>query len=579
MRYLIKYFKPYLFLFVILLFLVWGQSQINLILPDYTSKIVNEGIVSKNIATIWSVGVKMLLITVLGGVLTIIVGFLAAKISTGYARRLREAVFVKIEGFSLNEFNAFSSSSLVTRSTNDIQQIQNVISMIMRMSLLAPFMGIGAIIKANQLASNMSLIVLVSICFLSVMIVTLFLVAIPKFTVIQKLVDRLSLQIREMLTGVRVIRAYNKDAVQHKKFNQTNIESTDLNIFINRIMSLMQPVMTLIMGLASVAVVWLGSYMVDAGNLQIGNILALIQYVSQAIMSFLMLSIIFIMVPRAAVSGKRISEILAVSPKINDPVKPQCLPENVQGVIEFKNVGFSYEGSEQPVLTNISFLAKPGQTTAIIGGTGSGKSTLLNLIPRLYDVTVGSITLDGIDIRTISQQELHRYIGYIPQKALLFSGTIKSNIIYGRPNATKDEISRAVETAQASEFIYDSAKGLDSDISQGGDNVSGGQKQRLAIARALVKQSPVFLFDDSFSALDFKTDAALRNALRQELNKSTIIIVGQRISTIMNADNIIVLDNGMIVGQGKHESLLVSCSVYREIAESQLSAAELKDKK
>jgi ATP-binding cassette subfamily B protein len=535
--------------------------------------------VLKDINAIWSIGMKMLLITTLSGVFTIIIGFLAAKISTGYAKSLRQAVFTKIEGFSLNEFNAFSSSSLITRSTNDIQQIQNVASMLMRMSLLAPFVGVGAILKASQLASSMSWIVFASICILSAMIAILFLIAIPKFTLIQQLVDRLGLQTREMLTGVRVIRAYNKDAVQQKKFDKINIESVNLNILVSRIMAMMQPIMTLIMGLASVAVVWLGAYMLNAGELQIGNILALMQYVAQAIMSFIMFSIIFIMVPRAAVSGKRIEEILIVNSKIKDPEQPQNLPSKVQGIIEFQRVSFSYEGSEQPVLTNISFVAKPGQTTAIIGGTGSGKSTILNLIPRLYDVTVGSITLDGIDIRNIPQRELRKYISYIPQKASLFSGTIKSNIAYGQPDASKDEINRAATSAQASEFIDVLSDGLDSDISQGGDNISGGQKQRLSIARALVKHAPVFLFDDSFSALDFKTDLALRKSLRQELKDSTIIIVGQRISTIMHADNIIVLDNGVIVGQGKHEDLLISSSIYREIAESQLSSDELKKKK
>jgi ATP-binding cassette subfamily B protein len=520
----------------------------------------------------------MLLVTLLGGFFTVIIGFLAAKISTGYARRLREAVFTKVEGFSLDEFNTFSSSSLITRATNDIQQIQNVIAMLMRMSLLAPFMGIGAIIKANQLASSMSWIVFIAICLLAVMIVILFLVAIPKFTIIQGLVDQLGLQIKEMLTGARVIRAYNKDNAQHKKFNQTNTESTELNIFVNRLMGMMQPVMTLIMGLASVAVVWLGAYMIGDGNLQIGNVLALIQYVSQAIFSFLMLSIIFIMLPRAAVSGKRIREILSVSSKINDPEKPQHLPSDVRGIVEFRNVSFSYEGSEQPVLTNISFMAKPGQTTAIIGGTGSGKSTLLNLIPRLYDVTIGSITFDEVDIRQISQHELHRHIAYIPQKALLFSGTIKSNIAYGKPNASQEEIEHAAIIAQAMEFINTLPKGMDNEVSQGGSNISGGQKQRIAIARAIVKGAPIYLFDDSFSALDFKTDADLRKALNEELKESAVIIVGQRISTIMHADNIIVLDNGVTVGQGKHRELLDSCSIYREIAQSQLSEKELRDK-
>lgn len=574
---MIKYLKPYIFGILALLFFVWGQSYVNLILPDYTAKIVDQGIVLKNTGIIWSEGLKMLLFTILGGVFTILVGFNAAKISAGIAKRLRETTFKKIENFSLNEFNIFSPSSLITRATNDIQQIQNVLSMILRMSLLAPFMGIGAIIKAHQLAPNMSWITLTAVGVLAILMTTLFLLAIPKFTIIQKNVDRLGLQIREMLTGIRVIRAYNNDQNQQLKFDQTNTESMNLNILINRLMSMAQPAMTLIMGLSSVAVIWAGAYLIKSDNLQIGSILALTQYVSQTIMAFLMISIIFIMVPRAAVSIRRINEILSTEPEINDIDNPVRPPRAIKGLLEFKKVNFSYKGSEQAVLSDISFVARPGQTTAIIGGTGSGKTTLLNLIPRLYDVTGGAITLDGIDIRNLSQHDLHSYIGYVPQKAFLFSGTIKSNIVYGQPNASLDEINEAAATAQAAEFIRGLADGIDSPIAQAGNNISGGQKQRLAIARALVKKPPLFLFDDSFSALDFRTDAALRRALKNNLKNSAIIIVAQRISTIMNADHIIVLDNGRIVGQGRHQDLLNSSTVYREIAESQLSAVELKE--
>ena len=575
MRQIVKYFKPYLLSFAILLFFVWGQSYVNLALPDYTARIVNEGISRQNINIIYDVGVKMLLLTLLGGFLTTGTGFLSAKISAGYARRLREAVFSKVENFSLDEFNVFSPSSLITRATNDIQQLQNVLAMMMRMTLMAPFLGVGAIVKANRLAPSMSWIMFTAIAGLIVMLVILFLIALPKFTLIQKLVDKLGLEVREMLVGVRVIRAYGKDADRQEQFLRTNRESMDLNIFLGKLMSLVNPVMTLIMGLASVAVVWFGAYLINDSKLNVGNVVALMQYVSQAIFSFLMLSIIFIMVPRAAVSARRIGEILEIVPKINDPKTPEHLPEIVQGVVEFKDVSFSYEGSESPVLNNISFTAQPGQTTAIVGGTGSGKSTLLNLIPRLYDVTVGSITLDGVDIRHITQHELHEHIGYIPQRATLFSGTIKSNIAYGKAKASVAEIEKAAAIAQTAEFIDALPEGVESAISQGGTNVSGGQKQRLSIARALVKKSPVILFDDSFSALDFKTDAALRSELQKELKSSTIIIVAQRISTIMHADNIIVLDNGKIVGQGKHAALLSSCRVYQEIAESQLSVEEL----
>jgi len=579
MRQLLKYFKPYLLLFAVLLLFVWGQSYANLALPDYTAKIVNEGIAQKSLNIIYSMGAKMLLITFLGGLFTIMAGYLAARISTGFARRVREAVFSKVENFSLDEFNTFSSSSLITRATNDVQQLQNILAMMMRMTLLAPIMGIGAIIKANQLAPSMSWIMFVSIGIIIAVIVVLFFVAIPKFTLIQKIVDKIGLQILEMLVGVRVIRAYDKDKEQQAKFAETNLESTKLNIFVGRLMSMISPAMTLVMGLASVAVVWLGAYLISAGSLNIGHVVALMQYVALAIMSFLMLSVIFIMLPRAAVSARRINEILKVVPKISDPEKPVHLGDKVQGIIEFKNVSFSYEGSEQSILNGVSFVAKPGQITAIVGSTGSGKSTLLNLIPRLYDVTAGSISLDGVDIRRLTQHELREYIGYIPQKASLFSGTVKSNITYGRPEADESDIDQAASIAQASEFITGLTAGVDSPIAQGGNNISGGQKQRLSIARALVKKAPVVLFDDSFSALDYRTDAALRSALRQELKYAAVIIVAQRISTIMHADNIIVLDQGLIVGQGTHAELLAKCRVYQEIAESQFTADELNQSK
>jgi len=539
------------------------------------AKIVNEGIIRKDINAVWNNGGQMLLFALAGGIVTIVIGFVAARIATGYVRKLREAVFIQVERFSLNEFNSFSTSSLVTRATNDMQQIQNVLAMILRMAFLAPFMGVGAIIKAYQLAPSMSWIVLSAIGVLVITIVVLFIVVIPKFTTIQELVDKLSLQAREMLTGVRIIRAYNNDKVQQNKFNQTNLESTRLNIFVNRIMAIMQPLMTLIMGLASMAVVWVGSYAINVGDLQVGNLFALMQYVMQTIMAFLMISIMFIMVPRAAVSGRRVNEVLATVPSIVDSPTPTHLPEKISGEVVFNEVDFGYKGSDQRVLSGVSFTAKPGQTTAIIGGTGSGKSTILNLIPRLYDAANGAITIDGIDIKQIPQAELHNHIGYVPQKTLLFSGTVGSNIAYGKPHADAKEIKQAVKTAQAESFIDGLPKGLRNSISQAGNNVSGGQKQRLSIARALAKQPEIYLFDDSFSALDFKTDASLRKALDRDIANATLIIVAQRISTIMQAEKIIVIDNGKIVGQGTHKELLKSSSVYREVAQSQLSADEL----
>jgi len=575
---LLKYLKPYIIGLLALIIFVWGQAYVNLTLPDYMAKIVNAGIIKKDLAAVWSNGLQMLLLTLFGGLCAMAIGFTAAKIATGYVRRLREAIFVKVERFSLNEFNSYSSSSLITRATNDMQQIQNTTAMILRMAFLAPFMGIGSIIKAHDIDPSMSWIIFAAIGALVAMIVMLFFVVIPKFTIIQKLVDKLSLQTREMLTGVRVIRAYNNDDRQEKKFDATNRESTRLNIFVNRVMMLMQPVMTLIMGLTSMAVIWVGAYQINSGNLQVGDLLALMQYIMQTIFAFLMISIIFIMVPRAAVSWRRVSEVLATEPTIEDPKAPVHLTEKIKGIIEFKDVDFGYRGSEQQVLSGISFTAEPGQTTAIIGGTGSGKSTLINLVPRLYDVTSGAITIDGVDIRKITQAELRNHIGYVPQKASLFSGTVASNISYGRPKADVKELETVANIAQASEFINSLSDGLDSPIAQAGNNVSGGQKQRLSIARALAKKPEVYLFDDSFSALDFKTDAALRKALNKEVASATFIVVAQRISTIMQAEKIIVLDNGKIVGQGTHEELIAKSKVYREIAESQLSAAELGEK-
>lgn len=579
MKNLLKYFKPYILWVIVLIGLVGVQSYVNLTLPDYMAKIINLGILKKDLAEVWNNGLQMLLITIGGGICTVAIGFIAAKVSAGYVRRLRQEVFMKVERFSLNEFDSFSPASLITRTTNDMQSIQNVLAMILRMAFLAPIMGVGSIIKAYQIAPSMSWIVLLAIGTMVALVVMLFIVAIPKFTLIQGLVDKLSLQAREMLTGVRVIRAYNNDGREQRKFDKTNQESTRLNIFVNRLIMLMQPVMTLIMGLASMAVVWVGAYLINDGTLQPGNLLAMMQYVMQTIMAFLMISIIFIMVPRSAVSAKRVGEVLGTEPSISDLITPKHLGEKIHGVVEFKDVDFGYGKSDQQVLTHISFTAQPGQTTAIIGGTGSGKTSILKLIPRLYDVTGGSITIDGTDIRDISQSELHDHIGYISQKASLFSGTINTNITYGKPDATEKELKRAAKIAQASEFIDNLPDKFDSSIAQAGNNISGGQKQRLSIARALAKNPKIYLFDDSFSALDFKTDAALRHALSKDIADSTLIIVAQRISTIMHAEKIIVLDDGHIVGIGAHDELMKKSLVYREIAESQLSATELMEEK
>ncbi|MBP8688854.1 ABC transporter ATP-binding protein [Patescibacteria group bacterium] len=575
MKHLLQYLKKYTPWILLVFVLIGAQGFATLALPDYTSKIIDDGIAKNNMQAVWSNGLKMLAITVLAGIFAVGVGYLASKISGGYAKKIREEVFKKVENFSLSGFNTFSSSSLITRATNDIQQIQNIFSILLRLVLIAPLMGIGAIIKAYKLAPSMSWIIIVAMFILLVLIITIFFIAVPKFKVIQKLVDKIGLQTKEMITGVRVIRAYNKDKLIQDKFDEVNKQSTKLNLFVTRFMGILAPVMTLIMGLTSVGIVWFGSHLINQNLLEVGDILALIQYITLAIIAFLMFSVIFILIPRAAVSIKRVEEVLTVEPSIKDPQNPKHFSNNMAGSIEFKNVGFRYEDSEQTVLANISFIANPGKVTAIIGGTGSGKTTLLNLIPRLYDVSSGAVLIDGIDVRDVEQKELRDAIAYVPQKAQLFFGTIKDNMLYARENATDAEIYKALDIAQATEFVNLLPKKLDDDVSQGGSNLSGGQKQRLTIARAILKRSKIYLFDDCFSALDFKTDALVRNALNKELSDATILIVGQRISTIMGADNIIVLDNGRIAGQGKHEYLLKTCSVYQEIVASQLSEKEI----
>lgn len=574
---LLKLFTPYLSWLVLLVLFVWGQATVNLTLPDFTSKIVNEGILLNDLDSIWSNGFLMLLITSLGGLCAIGVGFLASKISAGYVRRLREKVFEKIESFSLGEFDQFSTSSLVTRSTNDMQQVQTVMSMFLRIAFLAPFMGIGSIIKAYNINVAMSQIVFVTVGIITILVVILFIVVVPKFTMIQKNVDKLSQQMREMLTGVRVVRAYNNDKMHQDKFDITNKTSVSLNIFVNRVVMMMQPVMTLIMGLTSMAVVWVGAYKIEDRSLMVGDLLALMQYVMQTVMAFLMISAIFILVPRLAVSLKRIGEILSTKPKIVDPsnLDSKKAKHLARASVIFKNVSFGYNDSEQPILSDISFEAKFGEMTAIIGGTGSGKSSILKLITRLYDVTGGSILIGNRDIRDMSQKQLRDLIGYVPQKAFLFTGTIKSNLLYGNRTASDKDITDAIKLAQAKEFIDKLPDRINSTVSQAGGNFSGGQKQRLSIARALIKKPSIYLFDDSFSALDYKTDAKLRKALKGNIKNSVFLIVAQRVSTIMKAAKIIVLDDGKIAGIGTHKELLKNCSVYKEIAESQLSQAEL----
>jgi len=571
---ILKYFTPYIWPFILMVIFIFFQSSATLTLPNYMAKIINEGIISKNTEVIFRSGLIMIFVAIVGSLAAVAVGYLSSRIGTGFARNLREAVFTKVENFSLVEFDKFLTSSLITRITNDIQQIQMVLIMLFRIALMAPLMGVLATFKAYQLVSSMTWIMAVAVIVLISIIIVLFKIVTPKFDRLQKLIDKLNLVTREILTGLRVIRAFNKEEYEEKKFNEVNEDLTRLNLFINRLMMLLQPAMMLIMNFMMITIVWFGAHQIELGNLQVGNMLAFLQYSIQAVSAFLMISIIFIAIPRASVSIGRIVEILETDVQIKDPINPVRVPRR-GGKVEFKNVTFTYPGAAEPVLYNISFVAFPGQTTAFVGSTGSGKSTIINLIPRFYDATEGQVLVDEVDVRDMKQSDLRSRIGYVSQKAMLFSGTIKENIAYGNPNATQEEIFRAAATAQALEFIKELEQKFDSSVSQAGSNFSGGQKQRLAIARALAKNPELYLFDDSFSALDFKTDAALRNALKKETQGKTVIIVTQRISTVIDADKIIVIDAGRIVGEGTHKELLRTCSIYKEIAVSQLSPEEL----
>lgn len=547
----------------------------NLWLPDKMADIVNDGIIAQNLDSIWHNGLLMIGVTAIGGVCAVIVGFLASRIATGLSKHLRENLFTRVEKFSMSDFNSFSTASLITRSTNDIQQVQMTTTMLLRVALMAPLMAIGGIQKALQNAPSMAWIIALAVAILFVIIIILFKIAVPKFKKLQELVDKLNLVTRENLTGLRVVRSFHNEKIEQDKFQTVNKELTGLNLFVNRLMMMLDPIMTLIMNVGGIFIIWIGAHLISTGDLEIGNMLAFLQYAMQVIISFLMISMVFIMVPRAAVSVRRIGEILDTIPTITDPEEPQSLASNGKGMIEFRDVTFTYPDADLPVITNINFVAKPGQTTAFIGSTGSGKSTLINLIPRFYDVSAGQILLDGVDIRNIKLHDLYDQIGYVPQKGVLFSGSIASNIAYGNTKIDDKLVKKSAEIAQATDFINSSQEGYDREISQGGNNVSGGQRQRLSIARALAVEPNVYIFDDSFSALDFKTDAKLRAALAKETKDKTVLIVGQRINTIANAENIIVLDEGKIVGQGTHSELMSSCKVYQEIAASQLSDEEL----
>lgn len=520
-------------------------------------------------------GGMMIALAFLGMAASVLVGFLASRVGASAGRDLRGRVFHKVVGFSNHEFNQFSTASLITRSTNDIQQIQMLIVMLLRMVLYAPILAIGGVFQVMKTNVSMSWIIGLAVIIIACMVLLLFVVAMPKFKMLQKLVDKLNLVTREILTGLSVIRAFSTERHEEKRFDDANVELTKTNLFVNRAMTFMMPAMMLVMNGVSVLIVWTGAHGISDGQMQVGDMMAFIQYTMQIIMGFLMLCMISIMLPRAAVAADRVEEVLKSETIICDPERPEVLPEQGEGVLSFDHVSFKYPGADEDVLQDITFTARPGQTTAIIGSTGSGKSTLVNLIPRFYDVTEGKITLDGIDIRDIKQHDLREKLGYVPQKGVLFSGNIASNIMFGNQDGTEEEMKEAAEIAQATEFIETKPEGYESPIAQGGSNVSGGQKQRLSIARAIAKHPQVFIFDDSFSALDYKTDVTLRHALAEKTSESTVLIVAQRISTILHAEQILVLDDGKIVGKGTHAELLKNCEVYREIAESQLSRAEL----
>ncbi|MEW6717483.1 MAG: ABC transporter ATP-binding protein [Chloroflexota bacterium] len=550
-----------------------NQMAIGVVRAEYEALGMDTGKLQTDY--IMRTGGMMLLISLLGGACTIAVGFLAARTAAGGARDIRKEVFKKVESFSNAEFDKFSTASLITRSTNDVTQVQMVVFMIMRMVFYAPIIGIGGVIRAIDKSASMWWIIAVAVVALFSLILLVFSISLPKFKIMQSLIDRLNLVTRENLSGMMVIRAFNKQEDEARRFDVANRDLTDTSLFVARVMVTMMPVMMLLMNGLSLGIIWVGAHQVAQATMQVGDMMAFMQYAMQIVFAFLMMSMMFIFLPRAAVSGDRIADVLETDVTITDPEEPKQFADPFTGEIEFRNVSFRYPNALDDVLHDISFTARAGETTAFIGSTGCGKSTVINLIPRFYDVTNGGVYLDGVDIRQVRQSELRDKIGYIPQKGMLFSGSIESNLRYADKNANQEVLKEAVDIAQASEFVFATEGGLSAEIAQGGSNVSGGQKQRLAIARALVKKPPIYIFDDSFSALDFKTDAALRKALKQNMGDSTVLIVTQRVATVKNADQIIVLDKGRVVGKGKHHELMKNCETYQEIALSQLSKEEL----
>ncbi|GGH66614.1 ABC transporter ATP-binding protein [Paenibacillus silvae] len=571
---LFRMLKPYRTPIIFILGLIFLQTMAELYLPTLMADIVNFGIVKGDVPYIWKIGGFMLLIAIGGTTCSIIASYLSSRTAGGFAKQLRSRVFRHVENFSLQEFDKLGTASLITRTTNDITQVQNVLTMMLRMMIMAPMMCIGGIFMAVSQDAKLSTIFLVVLPVLAGAIALIGSKGFPLFKQIQKKLDRLNLVLREQLTGIRVVRSFNRGEHERVRFNEANTELRDASIKVNVLMATVMPVMMLVMNFSMIAILYFGGLRIDGGHMNIGALIAFVQYAMQIMFSLIMVSMIFVMIPRASASAERINEVLDMQPDLSDPVEPSTM-KSMQGTIEFDHVTFRYPGAENAALSDISFTARSGETTAIIGGTGSGKTTLLSLIPRFYDVTEGTVRVNGTDVRELRQEELRSKIGFVPQKAVLFTGTIAENIRHGKDDASMDEVIHAARTAQAENFISEMKDGYDSLIAQGGNNVSGGQKQRLSIARALVRRPDIYIFDDSFSALDFKTDAKLRAALKSETTEAAVLIVAQRVSTVMDADRILVMDEGQIVGSGTHKELLENNEVYREIVSSQLTEEEI----
>ncbi|HEV7129802.1 MAG TPA: ABC transporter ATP-binding protein [Ktedonobacterales bacterium] len=571
---LFRFVGPYTHLILVVLVLVFLQSLANLYLPTLMADIINNGIQKNDTAYIWHEGGWMLLITLGGAICAIASAYLAARVAVGFGRRVRARLFTHVEQFSLHEFDTIGTASLITRATNDTNQVQQVLVIMLTMLVSAPMMAIGGIYLAIQQDAALTWVLAAAIPVLVLVIVLVMFRAIPLFQVMQKKIDTINLVLDEGLTGVRVIRAFDRQAHEEQRFDTANLDLTNTASTVNRMIAILFPFMLLVLNVTTVAIFWFGSIRIDAGQTSLGALFAFLQYAMLILFSFLMLSMLFIFLPRAAVSAKRINEVLDMKPEIKDPAQPQVATAG-RGEVEFRDVTFSYPGAEEPALSHISFVAHPGQVTAIIGGTGAGKSSLVTLLPRFYDVDSGAVLVDGVDVRAQTQESLRVKLGYVPQRAVLFSGTIAENIRHGKPDATDEEVRAAAEIAQATEFIDEMPDGFDAYIAQGGTNVSGGQKQRLSIARALVRRPEIYIFDDTFSALDYATDANLRAALRRETEDATVLIVAQRVSTIMDADQILVLDEGKLVGTGTHKYLMDHNAVYREIVLSQLTLEEV----